>query len=219
MSFPLNPAVRSLSPQVSKTLTNTFITLSAMLLITAVTAYLTKDLKLSVLAFGAIIIASIGILFTLQRYKNSALGLLILAVFSTLIGVSLGPTIGHYTSISGGSQLIAFAAGLSGAVCAGCAAWVKITGKRYSHMSTFLLASTLALLVGYVVSWFVAMPALVMGLSVIGVIIFTGWLLVDLGEIINGDETNYISAAAGIYLSIINLFQSFLTLLGIGLDD
>ena len=37
----------------------------------------------------------------------------------------------------------------------------------------------------------------------------------DLKQIIDGGETNYISATLGIYLSIYNVFQSLLALFGI----
>ena len=37
----------------------------------------------------------------------------------------------------------------------------------------------------------------------------------DLKRIIDGGETNYITATMGLYLSIFNVFQSLLALLGI----
>ena len=40
-------------------------------------------------------------------------------------------------------------------------------------------------------------------------------LLVDLQRIVNGGETNYISATLALYLSIFNVFQSLLMLLGL----
>ena len=40
-------------------------------------------------------------------------------------------------------------------------------------------------------------------------------MLYDLKQIIDGGETNYISATLSLYLDIFNVFQSFLSLLGI----
>jgi modulator of FtsH protease len=40
-------------------------------------------------------------------------------------------------------------------------------------------------------------------------------MLYDLKQIVDGGETNYISATLALYLDIINVFQSLLALLGI----
>jgi modulator of FtsH protease len=41
------------------------------------------------------------------------------------------------------------------------------------------------------------------------------FLLYDLKRIVDGGETNYITATLGLYLSVFNIFQSLLMLLGI----
>jgi modulator of FtsH protease len=57
-------------------------------------------------------------------------------------------------------------------------------------------------------------------LSMLAVAIFSAFLLVDIKRIIDGGETNYITATLSIYLSLINIFQNLLMLLGIfGGDD
>jgi modulator of FtsH protease len=54
----------------------------------------------------------------------------------------------------------------------------------------------------------------------LAVAIFSAFLLVDIKRIIDGGETNYITATLSIYLSLINIFQNLLMLLGIfGGDD
>jgi modulator of FtsH protease len=52
-------------------------------------------------------------------------------------------------------------------------------------------------------------------MSVISMAIFSAYMLYDLKQIIDGGETNYISATLALYLDIINVFQSLLSLLGI----
>jgi modulator of FtsH protease len=41
------------------------------------------------------------------------------------------------------------------------------------------------------------------------------WLVVDINRIVNGGETNYVSATLSVYISVFNIFQSLLALLGI----
>ena len=45
--------------------------------------------------------------------------------------------------------------------------------------------------------------------------IFSAFMLYDLKQVMDGGETNYISATLTLYLDIINVFQSLLSLLGI----
>jgi modulator of FtsH protease len=47
------------------------------------------------------------------------------------------------------------------------------------------------------------------------VAIFSAFILVDVQRIINGGETNYITATLAIYLNIYNVFVYLLALLGI----
>jgi modulator of FtsH protease len=54
-----------------------------------------------------------------------------------------------------------------------------------------------------------------MALSMISIAIFSAWMLYDIKRIVDGGETNYISATLALYLDIINVFQSLLSILGI----
>jgi modulator of FtsH protease len=52
-------------------------------------------------------------------------------------------------------------------------------------------------------------------MSVAAIGIFSAYMLYDLKRIVDGGETNYVSATLALYLDIINVFQSLLALLGI----
>jgi FtsH-binding integral membrane protein len=52
-------------------------------------------------------------------------------------------------------------------------------------------------------------------ISMLAIGIFSAFILYDLKRIIDGGETNYITATLGLYLSLFNVFQSLLALLGI----
>ena len=52
-------------------------------------------------------------------------------------------------------------------------------------------------------------------LSVLAIGIFSAFMLYDLKRVIDGGETNYITATLAIYLDLYNVFQSLLALLGI----
>lgn len=204
----------ALSPQIAKTLKNTFITLASMMSITAVAAFFSLGLRFSTFGFAGLFIASLGLLLILRRYQDSSTGLLILGAYSALSGMLIGPVLNYYLSLAAGPSIVMTAAGLTALVCVACAIAVQVTGKSFSNLRVFLFVSTLVLIVGYLISWFVAIPALSLGLTIIGVVLFSGWLLMDLGTVMTGVQTNYIMAASSIYLSILNLFMHLLRLVG-----
>jgi len=45
--------------------------------------------------------------------------------------------------------------------------------------------------------------------------VFSAFMLYDIKRVVDGGETNYVSATLAIYLDIYNVFQSLLMLLGI----
>ena len=59
------------------------------------------------------------------------------------------------------------------------------------------------------------MPALQIVISLVAVVIFSAYILFDVQRIINGGETNYVSATLAIYLDLYNVFVNLLALLGI----
>jgi len=54
-----------------------------------------------------------------------------------------------------------------------------------------------------------------MALSMVSIVLFSLYMLYDLKQILNGGETNYISATLSLYLDIYMVFQNLLALLGI----
>ena len=64
-------------------------------------------------------------------------------------------------------------------------------------------------------AFFHAFPAIALAIFVAAIGIFSAYMLYDLKQILDGGETNYISATLALYLDLFNVFQSLLALLGI----
>ena len=71
------------------------------------------------------------------------------------------------------------------------------------------------LMVGSIINVFVGSSAGMMVISMLSMAIFSAFMLYDLKQVMDGGETNYISATLTLYLDVINVFQSLLSLLGI----
>jgi len=61
---------------------------------------------------------------------------------------------------------------------------------------------------------FFQIPALSLAISAAVILIMSGFILHDTSAIIRGEQTNYILATVGMYLSIFNIFIHLLNLLG-----
>ena len=87
--------------------------------------------------------------------------------------------------------------------------------RDLSGLSKWLYVGAIVLMVGSIINMFVASSAGMLAISMLAIGIFSAYMLYDIKEIIDGGETNYISATLSLYLDIINVFQSLLALLGI----
>jgi modulator of FtsH protease len=91
----------------------------------------------------------------------------------------------------------------------------SVIKRDLSGMGKWLFVGAMALVVGGVINVFVGSTAGMMALSVASIGIFSAYMLYDIKRIVDGGETNYISATLALYLDIVNVFQSLLALLGI----
>lgn len=161
------------------------------------------------------LVGAFGLMFLIERNKNSSLGVALLLAFTFFMGVMLSRLLGFVLGMGNGAQLIMLAFGGTAAVF-GAMATVASTSKRdFSGMQKFLFIGVIVILVAAVANIFLQLPALMITISVLAIGIFSALLLVDLQRVINGGETNYVSATLAIYLDLYNIFANLLMLLGI----
>lgn len=167
--------------------------------------------------FSAILFlaGAFGLMFLIERNKNNSLGVALLLAFTFFMGVMLSRLLGFVLGMGNGAQLIMFAFGGTAAVFGAMATIASTTKRDFSGMQKFLFIGAVILIVASLANIFLQMPALMLTVSVMAIGIFSAFLLVDLQRIINGGETNYISATLAVYLSLYNIFSNLLMLLGI----
>jgi len=118
--------------------------------------------------------------------------------------------------MNNGASLIMTAFGGTGAIFLGMATLSSVIKRDLSAMGKWLFMGAIMLLVAMIANMFIQSSALMITLAVLGIGIFSAFILHDLKRVQDGLETNYISATLGVYLSIYNVFQMLLALLGIG---
>ncbi|MDP2251099.1 MAG: Bax inhibitor-1 family protein [Hydrogenophaga sp.] len=180
-------------------------------LATGITAGLTGFMGLVVFLGGAF-----GFMFAIEKTKNSAAGVPVLLAFTFFMGLMLSRLVGTVLGLSNGAGLVMTAFAGTGGIFLGMAMLSSIIKRDLTNMGKFLFIGAIMLLVAAVANVFLQSGALMITLAVLAIGIFSAFILYDLKRVQDGQETNYITATLGVYLSLFNVFQSLLMLLGLG---
>lgn len=172
-----------------------------------------------ILGFLLFMVIAFGLIFAIHATRNSALGVGLLLLFTAFMGLAMSPLIGAVLGKSNGPALISTAFGGTAAIFALMAVLSTVIKRDISGWSKFLFVGLLGLIVASVANIFLQLPVLAATLAAIAVMLFSAYLLFDLKRVVDGGETNYITATLSIYLDLINIFQNLLVLLGIFGDD
>jgi len=162
------------------------------------------------------LVGAFGFMYAIEKTKNSAAGVPMLLAFTFFMGLMLSRLVGAVLGLSNGAGLIMTAFAGTGAIFLGMATLSSIIKRDLSSMGKFLFIGAIMLMVAGIANVFLQSSALMITLAVLAIGIFSAFILYDLKRVQDGHETNYISATLGVYLSLYNVFQSLLMLLGIG---
>ena len=114
-----------------------------------------------------------------------------------------------------GAELIMTAFGGTAAVFFAMASLSTVIKRDLSSMAKWLFVGLVVLVIGSLINVFVGSTTAMLVISTVSIGLFSAFMLYDLKRILDGGETNYISATLSLYLDIFNVFQSLLSLLGI----
>ncbi|MGO4476785.1 Bax inhibitor-1/YccA family protein [Massilia sp. 2TAF26] len=167
---------------------------------------------------GALLFLAVafGFIFAIEKTKNSAAGVPVLLGFTFFMGLMLTPLLRYTLGFANGGALIMGAVGGTAVIFAGMATIATVSKRDFSGMGSWLFAGTIVLILASVANIFLQLSALQLVVLVMAMGIFSAWLIYDVQRVINGGETNYISATLSIYLDLYNIFTALLRLLGIG---
>ncbi len=177
---------------------------------TGITQSLGGGLGLVVFLGGAF-----GFMYAIEKTKNSAAGVPVLLGFTFFMGLMLSRMIAMVLGFKNGPDLIMTAFGGTAGVFFVMASLSSVIKRSLEGMGKWLFVGALAIMVGGIINVFVGSTAGMMAISVAAIGVFSAYMLYDLKRIVDGGETNYISATLALYLDIMNVFQALLALLGI----
>nr|WP_315226815.1 Bax inhibitor-1/YccA family protein [uncultured Albidiferax sp.] len=215
----ITQAPSTLPTAAHRVLRNTYALLSMTLLFSAAVA--TAGIVLQAPAPGLIVmlVGMFGLLFAVNKLKNSGWAIPAVFAFTGFMGYTLGPIVARALSMPGGAQVVMLALAATGATFLALSAWAVTSKRDFSFMAGFLFAGMVIAILAGLAAVFLEIPALSLAVSAMVALLSAGLILMDTSRIVNGGETNYVMATVGLYLSIFNLFTSLLSLFGIGGGD
>jgi len=219
-TFPGVTGSGALAAQRNRVLRNTYWLLALSLVPTVLGAWVgvTTGIMAS-LGTGLSVVLFLGgafaFMFAIERTKDSAAGVGVLLAFTFFMGLMLSRLLAMVLGFKNGGSLIMLAFGGTAGVFFAMASLASVIKRDLSGMGKFLFVGAVVLLVAGLINVFMQSSALMLTLSVIAIGLFSAFMLYDIKRVIDGGETNYISATLAIYLDLYNIFQNLLALLGI----
>ncbi len=201
----------------TRVLRNTYALLSLTLLFSAMTAGISMALRVPYLGLF-MLLPYFGLLYMVEKTKNSAAGIGWVFALTGWLGFSLGPVLNHYVGLSGFEPIL-MALGGTAVIFGGLSAYVLITRRDFSFATGFLVTGMLVAFVAALANAFLHIQALSMLVTGMFLFLSSGMILWQTSQIIHGGERNYISATVTLYVMIYNLFTTLLHLIGVGGDD
>jgi modulator of FtsH protease len=214
----LGQATRDVALQQNRVLRNTYLLLALSLIPTAIGALIGVNLNFgfmraspiaSVLIFLAVFY---GLMFAIEKNRDSGVGVGLMLLFTLLMGVMLGPIL-QVASLRNAGHLVAYAAGGTAAIFFGLAAVASSVKRDFGYLAKFLMIGFFVLLISIIANAFLQIPALALTISAAFMLFSSAAIVFTINQIVRGGETNYVSATLTLYVNIYNLFVSLLQLL------
>ena len=163
-------------------------------------------------------LALIGMIFLAQAKSSSPTAALpTLVAFTFISGVTLSPTLyvlSHRYIPGVGPEVIYESLGLASMIFAGLTAYVFLTKKDFTYMGASLMIGLFLVIGVSIINLFFASVNVSLAVSVVTVILFSGFVLYDTSRILqNAHATPPTMAALSLYLDFLNLFVALLSIL------
>jgi FtsH-binding integral membrane protein len=217
--YQLTQSSTSVASSTHKVLRNTYMLLGLSMLPTVAGALVGMSMNFAfmaqhpIMATLGMLAVMFGLFMGISANRDSAVGVVLLLVLTGFMGLMLGPILQVALHLRNGAQIVGLAAGGTGVIFMTLASIATVSKKDFSFLGNFLVIGLILLLVASLANLFFQVPALALTISAVAVLIFSGFILYDVNQVVQGGETNYIMATLNIYLDIYNLFVNLLQLL------
>jgi modulator of FtsH protease len=209
----------SLSDTQNRVLSNTYALLGLSMVPTVIGAYVGLQMNFGFVAehpfiFGIGFLAVMFGMFKLIAInQNSSVGVWLLLAMTFAFGIMLGPILQHALHLRNGAEIVGLAAAGTGITFLTLAGIGSSPARDFSGIGKFLFIGLILAIVASLANLYFQIPALSLAISGVSVLIFSGYILYDVNQIVRGGQTNYVMATLSLYLDVYNLFVNLLNIL------
>lgn len=197
----------------SKLLIKTYLLLSSTILFSAFISFLSIYFNAKPIGFFSMLISYFLILFLINIFKKSFLGLVFVFLLTGFLGYCVGPFISSFLSFKNGANVVFLALFMTGLIFFLLSIYTVISKKNFSFLSSFLFVGFFIIIFGCIFNLFFYIKLFNLVLSGLVVIFSSAFILYDLSSIIHCDDIDYVSVTISLYLSVYNIFVNLLNIL------
>jgi len=163
------------------------------------------------------VISLFVLIFVIHYVKDRVKAKYLLILFGFVTGLTFGPTI--YNFAEAAAMFIVLESFLTTFIIFGLFSLVAMRSKDMTHFQTPLMIVLIMIIILSVVNVFLGVPWVSTLISIVAIILFSGFIVIDTQQILNGTVTDEVDAVLELFLDFINIFSSLLNLSGGGIDD
>jgi modulator of FtsH protease len=203
----------------NRVLRNTYALLGLSMVPTIIGAFLGLQMNFGFMAQHPFMFAigffvlMFGMFQLIAANQNSSVGVWLLLAMTFVFGLLLGPILQVALHLANGAEIVGLAAAGTGVTFLSLAAIGSSPARDFSGLGKFLFVGLILVLVASLANMFFHFDPAHLMISGISVLIFSGYILYDVNQIVRGGQTNYVMATLAIYLDIYNLFVNLLSIL------
>ncbi len=167
-----------------------------------------------------VLLLMMGGIFLVQAVRHQpGINFIALLAFGALTGMAVAPLVGMVAAKSG--TLVTQAFMTTAVAFVALTAYTFISRRDFSFLKGFVWVGLISMIVlGLSNYFFFQSPLLALGMSGMGVLLFSAFILYDTSTILRDyPNDEYIAAALTLYLDVFLLFEHILSLFGILGDD
>jgi len=193
-------------------LKSTYQLFASSLLAATAGAYIGLDMVSTISSwYWGLVILEFALLFGLYAVKDKpGVNLAVLFAFTFVSGLTITPLLSSVFNMPNGASIVAQAFLMTSVAFGGISMFALTTKRDFSSMGKMLFIALIILVVGSISNIFIGSPILQLGISMVGALLFSAFILYDTQQIIKGGFSTPIEAAIALYLDFFNLFVSLL---------
>jgi len=201
---------------VNQTLYKTYLLLSATIFMSIITIMATINGYIPCVSPGIAFIGMLGLATLTQLLsQNKFWGLISIFTFTGFMGCVLAPFINFYLyTYSNGIELVLISILGTTIIFLSLAAYTVISKRNFNYLEGILYVSMTAIFLASLSNIFLGIEILSVIIASFFMVISSGLILLQISNIINEGERNYIIATISLYMSIFNIFVTLLRLIG-----